>query len=326
MELIYKNHSEILKNILYESKKNVTIVSPFIKKEMAYKISRTLNQNIKLKVLTTLDSDAIKNGLFDIEALIILKENFSKLEINIENSLHAKIYIFDNQKALLTSANLTNAGFKSNIEYGIMINEYKHLKKIIDDVEKLFLKSKTLEEWDENSFFRNARMANNQKHPNIKEIQKSIKLLKESDFRPIKRHHFLLNENKKNNNDWLNEIDFKKTEIQLSIGNNYRKNMVDKSLLNNIIFRLNDIIQFHKNNDYNLDSYYQIIRAKSYKGDNIIDQKIDFNKKKVYVNFREVTKNDNRPSTIFFLQSINSGEEIKLEEQQLLYYYKSHCN
>ena len=38
---------------------------------------------------------------------------------NYQN-LHAKIYLFDNKKALITSANLTNNGLYHNFEYGVL--------------------------------------------------------------------------------------------------------------------------------------------------------------------------------------------------------------
>lgn len=51
--------------------------------------------------------------------------------------LHAKIYIFDDQKAIITSANLTLSGFKRNIEYGVLINDPEMVRKIVVDFQSI---------------------------------------------------------------------------------------------------------------------------------------------------------------------------------------------
>ena len=47
------------------------------------------------------------------------------------NNLHAKIYIFDDSKALVTSANATNAGMWRNLECGLSTDDRRRRKAVI---------------------------------------------------------------------------------------------------------------------------------------------------------------------------------------------------
>ena len=138
MEIINTGHSEKFLELLNASRKSVTLVSPFIKKSKASQISMSLSSDIKLKILTTFDFSTMLQQASDPEAITVFKENFSNLDIKVKERLHAKVYIFDGEKALITSANLTFSGFESNIEYGVLINEEPHLGLIINDIEMLF--------------------------------------------------------------------------------------------------------------------------------------------------------------------------------------------
>jgi hypothetical protein len=47
--------------------------------------------------------------------------------------LHAKFYIFDDNKCIITSANLTASGLKRNFEYGIITDESMILSSVVND-------------------------------------------------------------------------------------------------------------------------------------------------------------------------------------------------
>ena len=47
--------------------------------------------------------------------------------------MHAKIYIFDDKKAIITSANLTESGLDKNYEYGIITDEDFIVEKTCED-------------------------------------------------------------------------------------------------------------------------------------------------------------------------------------------------
>lgn len=68
----------------------------------------------------------------DIEAIELLLKN--GIKVYNHQHLHAKIYSFDNQKAIVTSANLTYNGLNKNYEYGILINDLNVVSDIDDDL------------------------------------------------------------------------------------------------------------------------------------------------------------------------------------------------
>ena len=82
--------------------------------------------------------------------------------------------------------------------------------------------------------------------------------------------------------------------INLSISYKYRRNMWEKSILDNVVFKLNDIIQFYEDNDYKLISNYRIIGAISYKFDKnvntylITEEKLDSNDKTIERSFNHL--------------------------------------
>ena len=55
-------------------------------------------------------------------------------EIRCISNLHAKVYIFDQNSAIVTSSNLTSSGLKSNIEYGIEVTDPLAIQQILDDM------------------------------------------------------------------------------------------------------------------------------------------------------------------------------------------------
>jgi hypothetical protein len=50
------------------------------------------------------------------------------------SDLHAKVYIFDNEKVVITSGNLTNNGLVKNFEYGVLIDEEEYVKQSVNDI------------------------------------------------------------------------------------------------------------------------------------------------------------------------------------------------
>lgn len=108
---------ELVKN----SNKELLFCAPFIKKEIISNIIKNLNPNVVFGVITYSNIARFANGSLDLEAIRMVLENGFKV-LNYQN-LHAKIYLFDNEKALITSANLSHSALYSNYEYGILIDE-----------------------------------------------------------------------------------------------------------------------------------------------------------------------------------------------------------
>ena len=123
-------------NLVRETSNNFYFTSPFINEEPIEKLIKNLGKNVKLKGLTYLSLGNIRKGVLNINSLKKLERKG-----NIKTSkrfLHSKIYIFDKEKAIITSSNLTKAGLNYNFEYGVLIKNKKLILEIIDDFNTLY--------------------------------------------------------------------------------------------------------------------------------------------------------------------------------------------
>lgn len=84
---------------------------------------RKTSQDIELFVLTDLSRDNMLSGATDVAAIASLVESFPQAVVRFLPSLHAKVYVSDSRRAVVTSANLTDNGLWRNFEYGVIVND-----------------------------------------------------------------------------------------------------------------------------------------------------------------------------------------------------------
>ncbi len=112
---------DIFMNLVENTEKEIKICAPFIKTSIVDDILTYKKQNVNITTITNIKLISFYRKVLDVEALFkILSSNG-----NIFNypMLHAKIYIFDDSKLIVTSANLTEAGLKINKEYGFISDD-----------------------------------------------------------------------------------------------------------------------------------------------------------------------------------------------------------
>ncbi len=112
-----------LKRLFQEAKEKIFIVSPFITEDI------TINDDYKtdckeINVLTRSPVSYTRDYVVGASKIDVLLNMADRSDINIRycDNLHAKIYLFDSKKAVMTSANLTKSGLKRNIEYGVILD------------------------------------------------------------------------------------------------------------------------------------------------------------------------------------------------------------
>lgn len=137
IEVIGNENNRVLFNLIERSEKEIFLCAPFIKKDIIKRIYEKKGEDVELSVITSSNIGNYVCGSLDIEAIKILMEKGA----NVYNyqDLHAKIYLFDNKNALITSANLTNRAMYKNFEYGIQIkdDEYEAISKIKSDLNSM---------------------------------------------------------------------------------------------------------------------------------------------------------------------------------------------
>ena len=118
------------------------ISSPYIKYPVAgllYEVLRSKqNPNVSVQILTRVRVQDLIEGASDLEAFekLLLLADVSGLKVTVKclSNLHAKVYIFDENSAIVTSSNLTPSGLKSNVEYGIEVTEQGVIRHVLDDM------------------------------------------------------------------------------------------------------------------------------------------------------------------------------------------------
>jgi len=121
---------------LSDVNRDLLIATPFIKKSEADWIcNAVVGRSIRLRVLTDVRSESVLSGSLDIDALELFSQATKDSKVIALPRLHAKVYLRDQDSAIVTSANLTPAGLESNYEYGVGLFDPQVVRVIREDLE-----------------------------------------------------------------------------------------------------------------------------------------------------------------------------------------------
>ena len=122
IEVLTNNHFDKLLDLFDGTKKDIKIVSPFLTMSMAEKLRDIITENnISCIFITRFYLEDVIAKANSIDALELLIQ--SGITVYAVKKLHTKLYLFDDDTAILGSANFTNGGFKSNIEMSLLLSE-----------------------------------------------------------------------------------------------------------------------------------------------------------------------------------------------------------
>jgi hypothetical protein len=126
-------------DLLRQVSSSLVVCSPFVGKAACravvdqLRLSGAIGQ-MSVYILTDLSRDNLLSGATDAYALQMLVDAVPTSRIQFLPSLHAKVYVADQVRAIVTSANLTASGLYRNYEYGLQITDHVTVAKIRDDV------------------------------------------------------------------------------------------------------------------------------------------------------------------------------------------------
>jgi phosphatidylserine/phosphatidylglycerophosphate/cardiolipin synthase-like enzyme len=100
---------------------SIKLCAPFVKNDIIADIIDVKKSGTPLDLITKINLRSFHAASSDIGALSNILSNAGHV-YNCSN-LHAKIYIFDDSRCYITSANLTYSGLKNNSECGIFTTE-----------------------------------------------------------------------------------------------------------------------------------------------------------------------------------------------------------
>lgn len=118
---------------------NGLICSPYISAGPVHRLieaieRRQMQKTIKIKVVTDVSLRNVLHGATDTSALIRLMQRVEQVEVNYLPKLHAKVYVAEDDFALVTSANFTDGGAFANIEYGVVFSDNELVTRIRTDI------------------------------------------------------------------------------------------------------------------------------------------------------------------------------------------------
>jgi HKD family nuclease len=132
IETIETPCSDRFMDLVHSANDRIIMCSPFIKSDVVSKVLSAKQNLCEMEVLTASNTSNYTRGSSDVAAIKELVEK--NYVVRNRPNLHAKIYIFDKERALVTSSNLTNGGLSRNFEYGILISQDSEtIRKIYED-------------------------------------------------------------------------------------------------------------------------------------------------------------------------------------------------
>lgn len=108
-------------NMCADAQQNIMLCAPFVKREIVDDIfSVTADRGLSMQLITNINLQSFYRRVSDLDAIEEFLNNGSVYNCT---TLHAKLYIFDNKRCIITSANLTTSGLKKNLECSILTDD-----------------------------------------------------------------------------------------------------------------------------------------------------------------------------------------------------------
>lgn len=107
--------------LVASAESEIRIVSPFLGRQRCVDLANTLskNANVSCRIITRFYREDFIQGVSSLDGLeTLLDAGATAMALK---KLHAKVYVFDQEHAVVTSANFTTGGLLSNIEVGLLL-------------------------------------------------------------------------------------------------------------------------------------------------------------------------------------------------------------
>ena len=152
IRLIDNKWGEEFENISLSPNESLRIICPFIKLQALKRLLINVDSE-NIEIITRFNLADFANRVSDISAL----RHLLKIGANVRGikGLHTKLYMFGQNKTVLTSANLTKAAMTKNSEFGFLSNDTTIAAQCHTYFDKLWSQSRSelnvamLDEWQE---------------------------------------------------------------------------------------------------------------------------------------------------------------------------------
>lgn len=135
---LHRGWKDALVDLIGSAQSELVVAAPFITADgttlVQSHVGSALRESGRLEMLTDLSPVHVCDGSLDPDALSSLVSSHSRCALWHVPALHAKVYLADNQRAIVTSANLTAGAFYRNVEYGVEIRDPDIVQQIRSDI------------------------------------------------------------------------------------------------------------------------------------------------------------------------------------------------
>jgi hypothetical protein len=138
-QLLVSPWTQYFDDLVRTAKDSLVICSPYVgqapcERVMDILLGRSDGRPPATYLLTDLSVDNMLSGVTDVAAILELARSIPQITIRFLPSLHAKVYVADTARAVITSANLTEAGLRRNFEYGVLLDDTCQVTRVREDV------------------------------------------------------------------------------------------------------------------------------------------------------------------------------------------------
>lgn len=137
IELLDINHRDAIIDAFEKARQRIRIISPFIQESMTRYLVDSMGKGITSQLITRFYREDFIRSVSSLTALKNLQA--AGVDIYALKDLHAKLYLFDDNVAIIGSANFTGGGFGGNVELSLYIeDEYdlvERLSKYFDQLQ-----------------------------------------------------------------------------------------------------------------------------------------------------------------------------------------------
>ena len=118
-----------LEESIHDCKDRFLVSSPYVGSFLP-RLTARMRPTVQMRLLTRADLRDFAAGASDIDALCKLARQGAFVQSIL--GLHAKAYIVDDKRALVTSANATNGGMRRNWECGVAIEDPARIQELAE--------------------------------------------------------------------------------------------------------------------------------------------------------------------------------------------------
>ena len=136
VELLRTPWADRLHELCGSVRRELRVCAPFVKRAAMCGALDALQTPARVRLVSSFSTARFHQGYSDTDAFRdVLQRNG---QVRNHQHLHAKVYLFDEHAAVVTSANLTNAGLRRNWEYGVLLQDAAVVEGIGADFEGMW--------------------------------------------------------------------------------------------------------------------------------------------------------------------------------------------